>query len=115
MRLLYQYRKRWAKYVRDALIALLQSCLSDLSNMLYYYLYTLEGPTRQYAWYMDWLKPFLLDTIQSLIRNPNLPDSNQEVQLSIQASQLFDQLISNRPYSGELITQNTALNLLAQE
>jgi hypothetical protein len=29
LRLLYQYRKRWAKYVLDALIALLQSCLSD--------------------------------------------------------------------------------------
>jgi hypothetical protein len=64
---------------------------------------------------MDWLKPFLLDSIQSAIRNPNLQDSNQEVQLSIQASQLFDQLITNRPYSGELITQNIALNLLAQE
>ena len=97
LRLLYQYRKRWAKYVLDALIALLQSCLSDLSNMLYYYLYTLEGPTPQYARYMDWLKPFLLDTIQSAIRNPNLPDSNQEVHLSFQASQLFDQLITNRP------------------
>lgn len=83
--------------------------------MLYYYLYTLEGPTPQYARYMDWLKPFLLDTIQSAIRNPNLPDSTQEIQLSIQASQLLDQLITNRPYSGELITQNTALNLLAQE
>jgi hypothetical protein len=115
LRLLYQYRKRWAKYVLDALIALLQSCLNDLSNMLYYYLYTLEGPTPQYARYMDWLKPFLLDTIQSAIRNPNLPDSPQEIQLSIQASQLFDQLITNRPYSGELISQNTALNLLAQE
>jgi hypothetical protein len=29
MRLLYQYCKRWAKYVLDTLIALLQSCLSD--------------------------------------------------------------------------------------
>jgi len=46
---------------------------------------------------MDWLKPFLLDTIQSAIRNPNLPESNQEFHLSFQASQLFDQLITNRP------------------
>ena len=74
LRQLYQYRKRWAKYV-DALIALLQSCLNDHTNMLYYYLYTLEGPTPQYARYMDWLKPFLLDTIQSAMRNSSLPDS----------------------------------------
>jgi hypothetical protein len=75
LRLLYQYRKRWAKYVLDALIALLQSCVNDKSNMLYYYLYTLEGPTPQFARYMDWLKPFLLDTIQSAMRNSSLPDS----------------------------------------
>lgn len=71
--------------------------------MLYCYLYTLEGPTPQYARYMDWLKPFLLDTIQSALRNPNLPDSPQEIQLSLQASQLLDQLIFTRPFSGELI------------
>ncbi len=71
--------------------------------MLYYYLYTLEGPTPQYARYMDWLKPFLLDTIQSALRNPNLPDSPQEIQLSLQASQLLDQLITTRPFSVELI------------
>jgi hypothetical protein len=63
LKLLYHYRKRWAKYVLDALFALLQSCLNDPSNMLYNYMYTLEGPTPQYARYMDWLKPFLLDTI----------------------------------------------------
>jgi len=52
---------------------------------------------------MDWIKPFLLDTIQTAMRNHHLPDSAQEMQLSLNATQLLDQLIVQRPYSGELI------------
>jgi hypothetical protein len=62
LKLLYQQRRRWSKYVLDALIALLQACLNDQTNSIYYYIYTLEGPTPQYARYMDWIRPFLLDT-----------------------------------------------------
>jgi hypothetical protein len=90
LKLLYHYRKRWAKYVLDALIALLQACIGDQTNGLYFYIYTLEGPTPQFARYMDWIRPFLLDTIQSAMRHHHLPDSAQEMQLSLNANQLLD-------------------------
>jgi hypothetical protein len=61
--MLFEYRRKWSKYVLDALIALLQACLQDHPGALYYYLYTMEPPTPQYARYLDWIKPFLLDTI----------------------------------------------------
>jgi hypothetical protein len=77
--------------------------------MLYYYLYTMEGPTASHARYLDWIRPHLADTIESCLRNPSLQSNQQEISLALQANNLLDQLINKLPYSGELLLQSQAL------
>jgi hypothetical protein len=70
--LLYSYRKKWSKYALDSLIALLQACFSDNTGLLYHYLYTMEPPTACQARYLDWIKPYIMDTVETCMRNMSL-------------------------------------------
>jgi len=74
LQLLYSQRNKWPKYVLDSLTALLQACLVDLARggWLYHYLYTLEPPTYCQARYLDWVRPFLAEHIDTCLRDQTI-------------------------------------------
>lgn len=69
LQMLYQYRKRQIKFTLDCLVVLLQACLSDFSGYLYFFLYTMDPPASCYGRYIDWIKPYLHDHIDTCMRN----------------------------------------------
>jgi hypothetical protein len=87
------------------MVALFYQCLNDVSGMLYNYLYTMDPPTASHSRYLDWVRPHIIETIESCMRNPSLQSNQQEIALALQAGNFFDQLNARWPYSGELKSQ----------
>lgn len=71
LQILYQSRKRWTKYTLSGLTALMQVCKADLSGRIINYIRTMDPPTYQYGRYIDWIRPYIVDSIESAIRYPN--------------------------------------------
>lgn len=59
LQLLYTQRNKWAKFVMDALIELLNVCTSDPSRFLFQYIFAMEPPSYLQARYLDWIRPFI--------------------------------------------------------
>jgi hypothetical protein len=80
-----------------------------MSGYLFFYVYMMDPPTYGHARYLDWVKPYLQDSIQSGLRNQNIQAYRQELNLALHANTLYDQLIQRFPLSGELQQQADAL------
>ena len=63
------------------------------------YLKTMEPPTYSYGRYIDWIKPYLTDTIQSSVRTQHLHSSKMELSLAMQALQGFTNLMAQPPFT----------------
>lgn len=72
LQLLFQYRNKWPKFVLEGVLGLLQACSLDGTGVIFYYVYTMDPPTYQYARYLDWVKPFILDQIEHNLRNSSI-------------------------------------------
>ena len=79
LQLLYSSRKRWTKFTLSGLYCLLVSCQQDLTRRTANYIRTMDPPNYCYGRYIDWIRPYVVDAIESAIRFPNNQTSKQEI------------------------------------